>query len=635
MRKEARASPGTVRFGVFEVDLRASELRKQGIRIKVQDQPYQILKILLGRPGEVVTREELRQRIWPANTFVDFGHGLNNAIKRLREALGDSAETPRYVETLPRHGYRFIAVVNGAGGTASPAASALPVSKINGEVRTVHRKLGVAVLAVFVGAAVVFGTLVGLNFGGLRDRLLGRSASPKIESVAVLPLVNLSSDPAQEYFADGMTEELITDLSQIGTLKVISRTSVMRYKKTDKSLPEIARELDVDAVVEGTVQRSGDRVRITAQLIHGTTDKHLWGASFERGPEGVLALQKEVARSIAEQIRVTLTPREQARLASARPVNVKAHEAYLKGHFHLNKWGREEWSRAIDYFHQAIEEDPNFAPAHVGIADAQIKLSDFLPPREVMPTAKAAATKAVALDETLAEAHRALGDVKFRFDWDWSGAEREFRRALDLNPNLAQAHVAYGEYLRATLRLEEAMKEYQRAQELDPLSATAFVGVAETYAEERQYDRTIQQYRRALEIDPSHGLAHFLFRSIYEQKGMYKEANTEWQRGVTLYGYGEVAEALGRGYARSGYKGARQEWLKALKARPKQIRTPAYLLADAYRDLGERDRALEWLQKSYEEREGSLAFLNTPPYWDDYRSDPRFQALLRRVGLPQ
>ncbi len=617
----AARSPHFVRVGIFEVDLRTGELRKQGLKIKLQEQPFQTLAMLLKHPGEVVTREELRNKLWPSDTFVDFDNGLNKAINRLREVLGDSADRPRYIETLPRRGYRFVAAVDAGTGLARPREGrALP-----------YKFAALAATAV----VVIVAALLALNVAGSRDRLMRRAAPlARIESLAVLPLTNLSGDPAQEYFADGMTEELITDLSQISTLKVISRTSVMRYKNTDKSLPEIARELNVDAIVEGTVLRSGDRVRITAQLIHGTTDKHLWGASFERGPEGVLALQREVARSIAEQIRVTLTPREQARLASARQVNLKAHDAYLKGHFHLKKWGREESTEAIEYFRQAAKEDPNFARAYAGIADAYVRLADVSPAREVMPPAKVAAMKALALDETLAEAHRALGDVKFRFEWDWSGAEKEFQRALELNPNLAQGHVGYGDYLRAMMRPDEAMKEYQQAQELDPLSADAFVGLAETYVQARQYDRAIEQFQRALEIDPNHGVAHFYLKGVYEQKGMYSEAIAEWQRSVSLFGRGEIAEALGRAYARSGYRGARQEWLKALKATTTQRNSSAYLIADAYRDLGDRDRALAWLEKSYEERDRSLAFLNTPPYWDDYRSDPRFQDLLRRMNFP-
>ncbi len=631
MKEESRAATGAVRFGVFEIDLKAGELRKRGIRIRVQDQPYQILQILLERPGEVVTREELQQRIWPTNTFVDFDHGLNNAIKRLREALGDSADNPRFVETLPRRGYRFIYPVEvGEHPRGAPALSETPREGRKGPPLPGRWAIPIGVFSLLAVVAVLFA----LNVAGLRDRMFPRPV-PRIESIAVLPLENLSHDREQEYFADGMTDELITNLGQIRALRVISRSSIMRYKHQPTPAPQVAKELNVDAVVEGTVVRSAGRVRITAQLIDARNDRHLWARSYERDLRDVLALQREVARSIAEQIRVTLTPREQARLASARLVNLKAHDAYLQGRFHLNKWGVLEWRKAIDLFRQAAEEDPNDARACVGIADADVKLIHFLPAREVMPAGRAAAMKALALDETLAEAHRVVGEVKFRFEWDWSGAEKEFQRALELNPNLAQAHLGYGEYLRAMMRLEEAMKEYQRAQELDPLSADAFVGLAETYVEARQYDRAIEQFHRALEIDPNHAFAHWYLKDVYEHTGMYRKAVTEWQRAVSLLGRKEVAEALGRAYARSGYKGARQEWLKALKASPKQLRFRAFLIAAAYKDLGERDRAFEWLQKSYEERDGSLAFLNTPPYWDDYRSDPRFQDVLRRIGLPQ
>ncbi len=655
MSAEPKAAAGAARFGVYEVDLDACELRKQGVRVRLQDQPYQVLRILLERPGEVVRREDLRQRIWPADTFVDFDHGLNNAVKRLREALGDSADAPRYVETVPRRGYRFIATVEmirpaRAGSAESnvgdptsppvlapslsstglaPAPQALPHQSI---LRTQRLALVAAALILFLASLII------LDVARVRERTLQavgpiRESPQRIQSIAVLPLTNLSGDPAQEYFADGMTDELITELSNITALKVISRTSAMRYKKTGKSLPEIARELRVDAVVEGTVMRSGERVRINVQLIQGPTEKYLWGASFERGAEDVLALQQEVARSIAEQIQVTLTPREKALLASARPVNPRAHELYLKGHFHLHKWGREEWIRAIDCFQQAIREDPDYASAYVGLADTHKNLADFADSEKEMSAAEAAATKAVALDGTLAEAHRVLGEIKFRFDWDWPGAEKEFERALELNPNSPRAHVAYGEYLRAMNRWDEAVNEYQKAQEADPLSADAYLGLAETFVELRRYDPAIRYYQKAFELEPNHALAHFLLKSVYERKGMYKEALAEWQKALDLYGRKDISSALSRGYARSGYKGVRLEWLKALKAEHMRGESSAHLIADAYHDLGDKNRALEWLQKSVQERDEASAFLNTSPYWDDYRADPRFQAILQQVGF--
>lgn len=654
MSAEPKAAAGAARFGVFDLDLDACELRKQGVRIRLQDQPCQVLRILLERPGEVVRREDLRQRIWPADTFVDFDHGLNNAVKRLREALGDSADTPRYVETVPRRGYRFIATVemirpsgngteplkNGAPASAPVLSSGAFPMGLAATLQASRKRPSLQTWRLAVVAALVLFLvlLIVLDVARVREQLLkavgaGRESPHQIQSIAVLPLTNLSGDPAQDYFADGMTDELIEELSQIGALRVIPRISAMRYKKTDKPLPEIARELGVDAVVEGTVMRSGDRVRINLQLIHEPTEKYLWGASFERGAEDVLALQREVARSIAEQVQVTLTPPERARLASARPVSPRAHELYLKGYFHLHKWGREEWTRAIDCFQQAIGEDPLYAPAYVGLADAHKNLVDFVDSEKEMSAAEAAATKAVALDGTLAEAHRVLGEIKFRFDWDWPGAEKEFKRALELNPNSPRAHVAYGEHLRAMNRWDEAVNEYQKAQEADPLSADAYLGLAETFVEMRQYDPAIRYYQKAFELEPNHALAHFLLKSVYERKGMYKEALAEWQKALDLYGRKDISSALSRGYARSGYKGVRLEWLKELKAEHMRGQSIAHLIADTYHDLGDKNRALEWLQKSVQERDEASAFLNTPPYWDDYRADPRFQAILRRMGF--
>ncbi len=327
-----------LQFGAYELDSAAGELRKHGIKIKLQEQPLQILQKLLERPGEVVTREDLQKRIWPADTFVDFDHGLYSAVQRLRETLGDTAETPRYIETLPRRGYRFIAPVKNNGnhdavkvGTACLEAPAVSVPNWGTRRRSLRIPILVAAGLIFV--ALLFA--LAFRSGSIRERLLGRAAVPPIRSLAVIPLQNLSNEPNQEYFADGMTDALITDLAQIGSLKVISRTSTMRYKKSDKTLPEIARELNVDGIVEGTVQRSGDRVRISAQLIHAPTDKHVWASSYERDARDVLSMESEIAGAIASQIQTKLTPEQEARLASARSVNLKAFEAYLQGNYHV------------------------------------------------------------------------------------------------------------------------------------------------------------------------------------------------------------------------------------------------------------------------------------------------------------
>src|SRR5712691_1456329 len=346
MALEVRSS-AILRFGVFEVDVRAGELRKRGARIKLQEQPFQVLTVLLQRPGEVVTREELRSQNWPPDTFVDFDNSVNTAINKLREALGDSAESPRFIETLPRRGYRFIGSVDGVDGRAGAKGK-----RQGGEVRfSVRRLRWMAAIVLFAALA---GALFALNVFRVRERVVGDSRVVRIQSLAVLPLTNLSGDPNQEYFSDGMTDALITGLAQLGSIKVISRTSIMRYKKTDKSLPEIAHELNVDGIIEGTVQRSGDRVRITAQLIEGSTDQHVWSNGYERDLRDVLALQDEVARAIAHEIKINLTPQDQTRLATARQVNPQAYEIYLKGRYHLNKMSGVGARQAAEYFNKAI-----------------------------------------------------------------------------------------------------------------------------------------------------------------------------------------------------------------------------------------------------------------------------------------
>jgi TolB-like protein/DNA-binding winged helix-turn-helix (wHTH) protein len=425
------ASPsqlGAIRFGVFEVDLRVGELRKQGVKVKLQEQPFQVLQVLLEKPGEIVNREELRNRIWPSDTFVDFDGGVNNAIKRLREALGDSADNPRFIETIPRKGYRFIGPVNGGGATAPVSGSPAVPGSLHTALKPGSRTLRLGILIGLGFATLLFAT-VGFAPSAWWQRLWSRNHVPGIRSIAVLPLQNLSGDPTQEYFADAMTEELITELSRIRALKVISRTSATRFKKTDKPLPEIARELGVDGIVEGSVLRSGDRVRITAQLIYAAKDTNLWAETYDRELRDVLALQSSVASAIAKEINVEVTPQEQLRLKNIRPVNQKALDAYLTGRYHLEKKvaqsdffkGREraveeEYSKSIQSFRKAIEEDPTYAPGYVGLADAL--LSAYVPSDQAIAEARAAVIKALQLDDNLEDAHLTLAMIYMQRDWD-------------------------------------------------------------------------------------------------------------------------------------------------------------------------------------------------------------------------
>jgi len=473
-------SPGSrvVRFGVYEADLRAGELRKQGLRLRLPEQPFQLLAILLEHSGQVVTREELQKRLWPDGTFVDFEQGLNAAVKRLREVLGDSAESPRFIETLARRGYRFIESL-----TASPG---------------------------------------------------------RIESLAVLPLENLSRDPEQEYFAEGMTEALINSLAKIGALRVVSRTTAMHYKGVHRPLRELAQELHVDGIVEGTVQRSGERLRISAQLLHAPTDTHIWAESYDRDLRDVLALQSEVAQAIAREIRIKLTP-----------VDPEAYEAYLKGRYHWNR--RPGVRKGIEYFEQAIAKDPTYAAAYAGLADCLSALSAWgvVPANEGCVKAKVLAEKALKLDPSLGEAHTSLA-LAAMYDFDFSTAQREFERSIELNPRYATGHHLFGFYLGAMGRYEEAYTELQRAIRLDPLLGltNAFLGYIYLYA--RRYDQAIEQFVKTIELDPNSAFAHGGLGWAYRCKSMHEPAIAAWEKAVELWHGPSPLSWFGEAYAAAG-----------------------------------------------------------------------------------
>src|SRR5580700_1839157 len=512
-----------VRFGTYEVSLQSGEVRKAGLRIRVQQQPMKLLGILLEHPGEVVTREELRSRVWPNESFGDFDQALNIAIGKLRSALGDSAENPRFIETLPKRGYRFIAEVSVLDAGArpkrpEPSARDLPGSQEN-KTEPGHKLqdggLGVTSkhrLWPTRWIIVALALIVSLSILSV-SRLRSRAPAPTgIRSLAVLPLENLSGDDSQNYFADGMTDELITDLAQISALRVISRTSAMVYKGARKPLPQIARELNVDAVIEGTVLRSGDQVRITAQLIEASTDKHLWSQSYEGELRDTLALQNRVASAIADQIRINLTPQEQAALKSVEVVNPIAYESYLKGRYFWNKRTADELRVALAYFNQAIEQDPKYARSYSGLADTYALLGDWqyaaMSPKEAFPKAKAAAIKALELDSSLGEAHNSLAFVLDGFDWDLEAAGREFRQAIELSPGYATAHHWYAWHLSLLGQYDEAIAEMRKAQSLDPLSLIINSDLAELLIMAHSYDESMQQSLNTIEMYPNFALAH-------------------------------------------------------------------------------------------------------------------------------
>jgi serine/threonine protein kinase/tetratricopeptide (TPR) repeat protein len=483
-------------------------------------------------------------------------------------------------------------------------------------------------------AALLAAILLGWKIDKWRENQLAPSSLTKIESLAVLPLENLSMDAEQEYFADGMTDVLIADLSQISALRVISRTSVMQYKGTRKRLPQIARELNVDAVIEGSVLRSAGRVRITAQLIHGATDKHLWAKSYERDLRDVLALQGEVASTIANEIRIAVTPQERARLTSAPPVIPAAYEAYLKGRYHLNEGTEHDSRKARQYFEQAAQIDPNYASAYAGLADYYWS-TDELPPQVAMPQAKQYALKALETDPTLAEAHTTLGAVRCFADWNWPEAEREFRRALELTPGNVEAHRMFSAYLSGMGRAEEALAEIRRAQELDPLSVATQVTVGWTFYYARRYDQAAEQCQKVLELEPNSVGGHDCLGLTYLAKRVYERAIEECRRAANLSG-NDLTRAvdLARAYALAGNRVEAQNVLDELRARAKQSYVPPSSFAAIHVALGEKKQGLAWLEKAYSERDPYLARLKVEPAFDSVRSDPGFQDLMRRLGFP-
>ena len=634
------------RFDQFELNLRTAEIYKQGKRVKLQDQPCQVLALLTERPGELVTREELQKRLWPNDTFVDFDHGVNIAINKLRDALGDSAEHPHFIETLPRRGYRWLAAVESVGdngakvGIAEPenaaregqlsssdVAVAAPASKV--------RLWSTAVAASGIAFVCLLALLFALDLGKLRTRLLGSTAAVRIQSIAVLPLENLSHEPEQEYFADGITEELITSLSKIGALHVTSRTSVMRYKRTDKSLPQIARELNVDGIVEGTVQRSGDRVRVTAQLIHAPTDRHVWAGAYDRELKDVLTLQDEVARAIASEIKTTLTPQEQKSLAAVHPVNPGAYEAYLKGRYYWNKRTAEGISKASDYFQQAINLQPNYGMAYSGLADCNSGLAwhGFAAPGEVLPRAQAAAQKAIEIDPASGEAHASLA-LALSHQRNWAAAEIEFKRALQLSPGYANAHHWYGDYLSVVGRHEEAVSEAKRAFELDPLSPMINTWLGYRYYYARHYDEAMEQGRKILEFDPSFAAAHLLLGQAYLQKGLHVQAISELQSATTLSGDSPIYLAqVGVAYAADSKNAEALHVIDQLQKVARQRYVSSYGMAQIYAALGDKQRAMKWLQSAYDEGAVWMQYLQVDPVLDSLHSQPRFQDLVRQMGL--
>ncbi len=614
---------GVLQFGVFQIDLNAGELHKAGVKVKLQDQPFRVLTVLVEHAGQVVTREELRQRVWPSNVYVDFDQGLNNAIKKLREALGDSAESPRLIETVARHGYRFIATVSALPG--SPPRSPFPLGS-----RAFRNASAVGLAAVLLAV---------LGYWVWHQSAKRTAAAPDRVILAVLPFDNLSGDPEQEFFSDGLTEEMIAQLGKLNPdrLTVIAPSSVAKYKRSTLSVKQIGRELHTDYLVEGSVRREPDRVRITVHLVQVSDQTDRWAESYDSDVKDILALQDSVARTIANQINITLAPAEASPIATPRSVDPAAYEAYLKGRYFWNKRTAEGMQKAEVYFQQAIDKDPTYAVAYSGLADCNSGLTwhGFTSPSETLPRAHAAALKAIEIDPQSAEAHASLGLV-LDHEWDWSGAETEFKRALQLDRRYANAHHWYGDNLSIRGRHDEALLEARKAIDLDPLNLMIGTWLGLRYYLARNYDGAITQGRNAVELDPNFAASHLVLGEAYVQKGLQDKGLAELQRAASLSGKNPLYLAqVAVAYASMGRRREALEIVDELQTTSVSRYVSPYGLAQIYAALKDKEQTFKWLQVSYDGRAVWMSYLAVDPVFDAYRSDQRFQDLLRRVHLVQ
>jgi TolB-like protein/DNA-binding winged helix-turn-helix (wHTH) protein/Tfp pilus assembly protein PilF len=602
-------------FGPYRLEVALRRLLRARDPVSLTPKAFDVLLALIERRDRVVDKAELMRLVWP-DSFVEEAN-LSQTIFVLRKTLGQGPDGRSFIDTVPRRGYRFAADVQET--TARPAE----VERLAPRRRWHMAWAGGAVLA--LGA---------LAWGGVVwTRPTGPAPSP-IESLVVLPFENLSEEHERDYLADSMTDALITNLSQISGLRVISRTSAMTYQNTHKTVPQIARELNVDAVVEGTIQRSGERVTWTLKLIDAATDRTLWAQSYERDLQTALELHNEIARTIVNRAAVTLTPGERARLAETVTVDPKAYEAYLKGRYFWNRRSEPDMRQAIGHFEDALRHDPAYAPAYSGLADSYALYGSYgwsLPGGRPWPRALAAAQKALELDERLADAHTSRARIALNYELDWAGAGKGYRRALDLNPGYANAHHWYGYYLLLTGRLKEGEAEVRRALELDPLSPIINANIGMSYYMGRQYDAALAHWRKTLEMHRNYRLLYVYIASAYVGKQMYGEAEAELQKGLELSGAGPLETAtLAHIYGRMG----RADQARALLSKMLSGEgAPPYFVALAYAGLGENDKAFTWLEKAIEGRSGPFNEVNADPLFDRLRPDPRFPTLLRRIGL--
>lgn len=658
-----------VRAGLFEIDLGSAELRKNGHRVPLQEQPFRVLSLLLEHPGEVVTREELQTRVWPADTYVGFDEGINTAIRKLRLAFGESAENPRFIETLPRRGYRFIAPVSETHPPELAAGRRVDLARAKGEAGDRRAATAEAPEAEkdesnrptatelkarsrpwnpVIGTAISLVLILGLSIYLVRGRLPGKPVPSKRIMLAILPFQNLSNDPSQEYFSDGLTEETITDLGELSPeqLGVIARTSAMAYKHTNKTVSQIGRELGVDYILEGSVRREGGRARVSAQLIRVSDQTHLWARNYDRALHDLLSIENELGKAIAQQVQANLTPQRQSALARLKSVDPEAYDLYLRGRYHWNQRTPAGIKESIGYFQKATAKDPDFALAYSGLADAYniSNIVGLYSPKESLPKARDAATKAILLDPSLAEAHAALGMEKSHYELDFPGAEREFWKALELNPNSAYAHLFYSNcYLMPMGREAEAIAENQKALTLDPLSLPINNFMGMTYLFVGSYEKSYRQFRHTIEMDPTFPLAHAYFAALLVAMDKYEEAIEEDERAEVLSGASPEKAAAEAASFRKALKsgGEKAFWQLNLEMTLQQFKRGdksvlASSLSAAYARAGDTDKAFEWLDKAYDERDGQdISLLKVDYSYRNLRGDPRLAAFQRRLGLPE
>ncbi len=633
--------PRFVRFEGYLVDLQTGELRKNGTKVRLSGQPFQILTLLLEKPGELITREELRARLWPHEVFVDFDHSLNAAVNKLREALCDSTNDVRFIETLPKRGYRFIGSIEAGDGPATVHVAAVPYEPTappppKGLNRAhITRNYAVAQIAILL-AGLALALAAGLIWL-VRERttIQPASANGGVRSLAVLPLQNFSGNPEQDYLSDGMTEALIARLSAIHALRVISRTSAMQFKGTHKSAPAIAKELNVDALIEGSVLRSGDKIRVSVQLIRADTDEHLWSGTYDRELRDVLALQSDVTQGIARHIESAVTGAQRGSPVAPRTVAPDVYEAYLKGRFALHKKGRAGLEEALQHFQAAVDADVTFAPAYAGLAVAYNDLGTVFfgaSPLEVRPKVLAAARKALELDPELVEARVLLADA-LQKDWQWANAEAEYKQAIELNPSDAGAHGGYSQWLLCQGRTQEALEWARRGRELDPL-AYEDTGIGWILFQARRYDEAIRELRSVLAVEPGKPSALWFLGFALIGAERFDEAIATLERAASVSERSSaVLGVLVHAYAGAGRRTEALRVLGELHRRRQKGYVPPAALLNAYLGLGDKDEAFVWLERAAEERSNITQFLKVHPFFDPLRGDPRFAAFLRRANF--